>query len=167
MTDFEDALRARLARNVEFEREREQDERQRQADEQAHREAEQRRRREEQGRRDARHAEMVAHLQGLLAQLEGTATGDFVSRGGWTESGEEFVVKVTSVQLSPRRSLFVELDRDDDEVLARWTSDVGESIEMWRLLEFTPEMLSELMLRLVDQELWRDATGPPPFPGAD
>lgn len=166
MSDFQDALSAKLAHNVEFEREHEQEERERRRREEERRADEEQQRREEQERRDARHAELVAHLQDLLVQLERSAGGDFLSRGGWTESGEEFVVKVTSVQLSPRRSLFVELDRDDDEVLARWTSEVGESIEMWRLLEFTPDMLGELLLRLVDQEAWRGASRPPPFPGA-
>lgn len=166
MADFQDALQAKLTRNVEVDREHEQEERERRLAEAEHREEQERRHREEQERRDARHAELVAHLQGLLAEVERSATADFVSRGGWTESGEEFVVKVTSVRLSPRRSLFVELDRDDDEVLARWTSEVGESIEMWRLLEFTPDMLDELLLKLVDQEIWRDASRPPPFPGA-
>jgi hypothetical protein len=42
---------------------------------------------------------------------------------GWTQSGEEFIAKISSRTLLPARSLFVELDREDDEVLARWHSD--------------------------------------------
>ena len=67
--------------------------------------------------------------------------------------------------MAPARTLSLELDRDDDEVFARWRSDVGDSLEMWRLLEFSTDMLSELVLQVVDQELWRGRTSPPPFPG--
>jgi hypothetical protein len=56
------------------------------------------------------------------------------------------------------------LDRDDDEVLARWNSDVGSSLELWRLLEVEPDIITALVLQIADQELWKDATRPPPFP---
>lgn len=165
MNDFEAALRDKLDRNVEIDRDREATKREQQERERQRREEEARRAEQEQEARNARHAELVERFQDLLKQLERTAPQSFVSRGGWTASGEEFVVKITSVQLIPRRSLFVELDRDDDEVLLRWTSDVGEAIEVYHLLEFPPDYLNELMLQLVDQSVWHDAERPPPFPG--
>ncbi len=36
---------------------------------------------------------------------------------------------------------------------------------MWRLLEFEPEWLDQLLLMLVDQSAWGDATRTPRFPG--
>lgn len=165
MDDFSDALDATLSRNVELQRERDEAERaQRQRREEQRRE-EERRRQEQREHSNAHHEELVGRLQQLLVQLQERAGESVVSRGGWTESGEEFVVKLSTVRMSPHRSLFLELDRDDDEVLVRWTSDVGNSVEVWRLLEFTPEMLRELILQLIDQELWVDAARPPSLHG--
>ncbi|HEX2027608.1 MAG TPA: hypothetical protein VHF25_06375 [Nitriliruptorales bacterium] len=165
MDDFEDVLRAKLARNTEIDREREEAERELARREREQVEEAERRRRELQEALQTRHADLVHHLQQLIGQLDAMAPGSVVARTGWTESREEFIAKLSSVQLRPHRSLFLELDRDDDEVLARWTSDLGQSIEMWRLLDFTPDMLSQLVLQVVDQEAWRGQR-PPPFPGA-
>lgn len=167
MDDFRDALEQTLARNAEVERQRREAEEQQRREAEARRAAEEERRRAAQQRREQRHTELVEHLEGLLRGLRDTAGGKFVARGGWTESGEEYVVKISSVQMRPRRSLFVELDRDDDEVLARWSSDVGHTVEMWRLLEVTPGMLTRLVLDLADHETWVDADRPPAFPDAE
>lgn len=164
LDEFHDALKQTLARNEAVERERREEVEQRRREEEQQRAAEQERRRAEQARRDTRHGELVQHLEALLRDLIETAPDRFVARGGWTESGEEYVVKVGTVQMRPRRSLFLEIDRDDDEVLARWSSDIGESIEMWRLLEVEPAMLTRLLLQLADHEAWLDADRPPAFP---
>jgi len=166
MTDFEQDLQARLARNAELAAERvraedemdkakaraEADERQRQAE-------------LEESRRQ-RHAELTAAVEQLVGQLKTSAPEQFIVRTGWTSSGEEFIAKISTRQLTPARTLFIELDRDDDEVLARWTSDVGNTIELWRLLEVSPTLLGELILEVADQELWARASAPPPFPSA-
>lgn len=111
----------------------------------------------------AHHAELSAALDELADQLKASAPDSFIVRTGWTESGEEFVAKMTTRQMRPKRSLFVEVDRDDDEVLARWTSDIGGSIEIWRLLEVDAAMLAALVLQVADDEAW-SGRKPPPFP---
>ena len=85
-------------------------------------------------------------------------------RLGWTESGEEFIAKLSTRLLEPARSLLIELDRDDDEVLARWHSDVGSSLELWRLLEVDDDTITAMVLQVADQDQWREAKRPPPFP---
>ncbi len=166
MTDFEAALQAKIARNEELAEQRrraeaEMDRAEREARERAAREAA-----ETAAAQRDRHAALVDHLTKLTDQLRQASPDEFVVRRGWTESGEEFIAKVSTRGLTPARSLFVELDRDDDEVLARWHSDVGASIELWRLLEVGPELLSELVLQVADQDLWHRATAPPAFPRA-
>lgn len=164
MDDFQDRLRAKLDRNVELEQERERTREEFEEFEAARKaEEEERRRRAEQARRD-RHAELVDRLQELIGTVQETSE-NVVVRAGWSDSGEEYVTELSTVQLEPSRTLFVELDRDDDEVLARWTSDEGDAVEVWRLHEFGPDLLQELILQLVDQELWRHGSGTPAFPG--
>jgi hypothetical protein len=164
MTDFEQDLQARLKRNAEMAAERaraeeEMDRARRQAEED-----EQRRLVEMAEARKERHAELTDTCQRLAGQLKASAPEQFVVRTGWTSSGEEFIAKISTRKLNPARTLFIELDRDDDEVLARWTTDVGNTIELWRLLEVQPDLLGQLMLQIADQALWERATAPPPFP---
>ena len=128
-------------------------------------EAEKRRQAELADQRRARHAELADHLAQLAAQLKESQPGVFIVRSGWTQSGEEFIVKLSTRTLDPSRSLLVELDRDDDHVLARWTSDLGNAIEMWRLLEVTPDVLTRLVLQVADQSAWQGRVVPP-FPTA-
>lgn len=165
MNPFEDALKAKLVRNEELARERAQAELEWEREQARLAEQAERREQEVQEARRARHAELVEHLQQLLRQLDAASPESFAVRSGWKTSGEEFVAEVSSVRMRPARTLFVQLDRDDDQVLARWTSDIGESLELWRLLEFSPEMLDQLFLQAVDQELWQGHPSPPPFPG--
>ncbi|MDQ3932887.1 MAG: hypothetical protein M3252_08645 [Actinomycetota bacterium] len=165
MDGFEDVLKAKLARNAELAQEQERVEREaeRLRAEQAA-ETERRERELDQARR-ARHAELVERLQRLAEQVDLTSPEHLVVRMGWSATGEEFMAKVQTIQLRPSRSLLVQLDRDDDQVLARWSSTVGDSVEMWRLLEFSPEMLDELFIQALDQELWYRRASPPSFPG--
>ena len=166
MGDFQDALRARLERNAEL---AEQD---RAAQEEmdrleAQREAENQRRADQAAAaRRQQHADLVAHVELLAGQLAAASPQDLDIRAGWSTSGEEYLVRASTVRLRPARRLEIELDRDDDEVLVRWKSDLGDALEMWRLLEVTPEMLTELLLQLVDQEAWRGEASLPPFPVA-
>ncbi|MDX1659518.1 MAG: hypothetical protein R3343_11910 [Nitriliruptorales bacterium] len=165
MTDFEDALRSRLDSNERLasERARAEEEMDRAAErvaEQQQREAEERRERQ-----DQRHAELAARLDDLVATIRDQAP-DIDVRAGWSRSGEEYLAKFTTTQKRPRRSLTIELDRDDDEVLARWHSTVGDSLELWHLLEFDTEMLEALVLQVVDDGYWTSAKRPPAFPGA-
>jgi hypothetical protein len=165
MSDFESALEAKLARNAELAHERERSEaamRQWEAERDEARRAEEERLQEE---RDTRHAELARHLEQVARRLKDSAPESFIVRMGWTESGEEFVAKLSTRLMEPARSLLIELDRDDDEVLARWNSDVGGSLELWRLLEVDATLLTELVLQVADQDLWRAAERPPPFPG--
>lgn len=164
MDDFEERLRSKLDRNVEVEEERERARQEFQEYEtQRKAEEEQRERRVEQVRHDS-HEELAGQLQELLGAVQ-RSSDNVVVRAGWSDSGEEFVAELSTVQLEPSRTLFVELDRDDDEVLARWTSDEGDAVEIWRLHEFDADMLQELVLQLIDQELWRPGSGTPAFPG--
>ncbi len=164
MSDFESALQAKLVRNAELAREREAAEAKMDEAKAARADADRRAAEELAAARDARHAELAAHLERVAGQLKVASPGSFVVRTGWTESGEEFIAKVSTRGLDPARSLLVELDRDDDEVLARWSTDVGNALELWRLLEVSPELLTALVLQAADQDLWRGADAPPPFP---
>ena len=162
--DFQSALQAKLARNAELAQQREQaeeemDRAQREAAERAEREAAERR-----AEQDARHGELVERLQASAKALRAASPDDFVVRMGWTQSGEEFMAKISSRRMTPARSLFVELDRDDDEVLARWHSDRGDALELWHLLEVEPDLIDQLVLQVADQEYWKQATRPPLFP---
>jgi hypothetical protein len=161
VTDFSDALNQRLSANADLAKRREaaEEEMDRQR-----REAEEAAAHVDQTRRD-QHALLAAHLLDVAGQLKASRPDSFIVRTGWTESGEEFIAKMTTRQMDPKRSLFVEVDRDDDEVLARWTSDIGSSIEIWRLLEMTPDMLTELVLQVADDTVWTGRR-PPPFPTA-
>ncbi|MPZ74321.1 MAG: hypothetical protein GEU74_14035 [Nitriliruptorales bacterium] len=167
MSDFEAALAEQLARNADLERQRAEAEaemdRVRAAQEEAQRSEAQRLQQE----RNARHAELAEHLSSLAKQLKRASPTSFIVRTGWTQSGEEFLAKISTRQMTPARSLLVELDRDDDEVLARWHTGVGNAVELWRLLEVTPDLLSRLVLQVADDTLWRNANGPPPFPRSD
>lgn len=167
MSDFEDALAAKLARNAEIAQQRQENVaamaryEQEQAEE-AEREAERLR-----VQRRTRHGELVDALTKAAQGLKSASPEDFVVRLGWTQSGEEFIAKISTRLMEPARSLLIELDRDDDEVLARWHSDVGNSLELWRLLDVDPSLLHELVLQVADQDLWRQQTrSPPPFPGS-
>ncbi|MDX1619591.1 MAG: hypothetical protein R3320_01275 [Nitriliruptorales bacterium] len=165
MTDFEDALRARLERNDRLaeERARAEEEMDRAAErvaaEQEREEAERRR------QQDERHRELADRLETMVAMIRDSAP-DMDVRAGWSRSGEEYLAKFATTRKRPRRSLTIELDRDDDEVLARWHSAVGDSLELWHLLEFDVQMLEQLVLQVIDDELWSGAKRPPSFPGA-
>lgn len=165
MTEFEDALRARLASNAALADARRQAENEiDRAAAQAQADAE-RRAREQRAAQAARHAELATHLQQLIESLVAAGDESFIVRSGWTASGEELLARLATRGIRPARSLSLELDRDDDEVLARWHSDLGEAIEIWHLLEFTPAMLTDLVLQVVDHQLWVDRATTPPFPG--
>lgn len=159
MSDFSDALQARLSKNQELAAAKEEAEL---AMERAKAAQEEAARAQDQAKRD-RHAELSAHLKAVADQLKASKPDSFIVRTGWTESGEEFIAKMTTRQMAPKRSLFVEVDRDDDEVLARWTSDVGGAIEIWRLLEVSPDMLTEMVLQVADDSAWTGSR-PPAFP---
>lgn len=163
MSDFEDALRARLARNEQLADERSRAEEEmdlalERAREQAEREAQELR-----TRRDARHAELAERLEQLVATVRDAAP-DVDVRAFWSRSGEEYLARFATPTKTTRRSLSIELDRDDDEVLARWHSLVGQSLEMWHLLEFDTSMLERLVLQVIDDDLWSGRDEPPPFP---
>ena len=162
---FQQALSAKLSRNRELDQQRQQAEKEmdRAQREAAERDAEEARR--QQVARDERHAELVEGLRSAAEQLKAADSTAFVVRLGFTESGEEYIAKISTRGLTPARSLFVELDHDDDEVLARWHSDLGDALELWRLLEVTPDMLQHLVLQAADQELWASLERPPAFPG--
>ena len=161
MSDLSDELAARLAGNEELARSREAAQAEMaKVDEQKEAEAEALLERQR-----ARHAELAAHLEASANQLKASAPDRFIVRMGWTASGEEFVAKMKTRQMDPKRSLLVEVDRDDDEVLARWTSDIGSAIEVWRLLEIDTRMLTDLVLQLADDGQWRGRR--PPRRGSD
>lgn len=164
MSDFSTELTARLVRNAELSRERADAEAA--MDRAAHEaeEAEGRRQQEVAAARTGRHAELVGVLTQLAESLKQASPEDFVVRLGWSASGEEFLAKISTRRLTPARALLVELDRDDDEVLARWHSDVGNALELWRLLEVDGRLLGELVLQVADSEIWQRASAPPPFP---
>lgn len=159
MSEFEDALEATLSRNRELE------ERRARAEAELERAREEEEARERQRMEDlrARHAELAEAVRDLAARLKQARPDSFIVRSGWTESGEEFIVRISTRQMRPKRVLFIEVDRDDDEVLARWASDLGGAIEIWRLREVSREMLAQLVLQVADDEAWR-GDRPPPFP---
>lgn len=166
MEDFDAALRATLEQNRDLER------RHAQAEEEMARLEEERRQAAEEERerlaagRAQRHAELAAHLEDVVGRLKASSPDLFVVRTGWSSSQEEYTARVRTRTIRPARTLFIELDRDDDEVLVRWISDVGSAIELWRLLEVDPPLLSRLVLQVADQDLWRTADRPPAFPKA-
>lgn len=164
MSDFESALQAKLARNAELAEERIRAEAEMDRAKEQSEEAERQRLEDERHDRSDRHAGLAARLEQLCAQLKQASPDNFIVRTGWTASREEFIAKISTRQLAPARTLFVELDHDDDEVLVRWSGDVGSKLELWRLLEFTPEMLGALVLQVADQDYWRGADTPPEFP---
>lgn len=166
MSDFESALQAKLDRNAEIARERAAAEQRMDEAKAAAEEAERRRLVELAESRRARHEELAAHLKAVADGLKAASPDTFVVRMGWTQSGEEFIAKLTSRGLNPARSLLIELDRDDDEVLVRWRTDLGDALELWRILEVDRDLLSQLVLQIADQDLWRGAAKPPPFPSA-
>src|SRR5690349_7673757 len=127
MSDCNDALAARLAAIEELAAKRAAAEEEM---DRVKREAEEAAAQLVQSKRD-RHAELAAHLGHVAEQLKASRPDSFIVRTGWTDSREEFVAKVTTRQMTPKRTLFIDVDRDDDEVLARWTSDVGNSVEIY------------------------------------
>jgi hypothetical protein len=166
MTDFDAALDQQLARNSELARQRadaeaEMDRVKLAREEEARQEVER-----QQTARNERHAQLAEHLDMLAKKLKSASPDQFVVRTGWTQSGEEFLVKISTRQTKPSRSLLVELDRDDDQVLARWTTDIGNTVELWRLLEVSPDLLTRLVLQVADEQLWHLADAPPAFPSA-
>ena len=166
MTDFEAALQEQLARNAEHAQERAAAEAELdriQAEREASEREEAQRRQDE---RNARHAELAEHLATVAAQLKAASPEQFIVRTGWTQTGEEFLAKISTRKTVPARSLLVELDRDDDQVMARWNTDIGNAVELWRLLEVTPALLTRLVLQVADAQLWHGASAPPPFPPA-
>jgi DNA primase len=164
MSDFQSALQARLARNAELAEEREQAEQEMERVTAERQAAQERAARELRQAQRTRHAELVEALSAAAQGLKAASPEAFVVRLGWTESKEEYIAKISTRLLEPGRSLLIELDRDDDEVLARWHSDVGNSLELWRLLEVEPPLLEALVLQVADQQVWRGRSSPPPFP---
>lgn len=160
--DFSDALEQRLAGNAELAQRRQE----------AEDEMDRARLRQEaeavavDRARSDRHGELAAHLKEVAGRLKASAPDSFIVRDGWTASGEEYVATMKTRQMDPKRELFVEIDRDDDEVLARWTSAIGNAVEVWRLLEVTPAMLTHMVLQVADDSAWTGRR-PPPFPDAD
>jgi multidrug efflux pump subunit AcrA (membrane-fusion protein) len=166
MTDFQAELAARLARNAELAQERARAEQEMDRAVREREEADRRRQIELVEARHARHGELVEQLRTVAEGLKAASPDEFVVRMGWTPSGEEFIARISTRKLSPARTLLVELDRDDDEVLARWRSEVGDSLELWRLLEVDAQLIAELVLQAADQDLWRGRAAPPPFPAS-
>jgi hypothetical protein len=166
MTDFEAALAEQLSRNADLAEERKQAEAEMDRALAEREEAARRQAQEEQDERNARHAELAEHLGTVATQLKAASPDSFIVRTGWTPSGEEFRAKISTRQTRPARSLMIEVDRDDDQVMARWTTDVGNTVELWRLLQVTPAMLSQLVLQVADEGLWRTGGSPPAFPSA-
>lgn len=165
MSDFDQQLRAQLERNDRLAAERDRAEEEVEAAAERVREREQQAARELRARQDQRHAELAERLSGLVEKVRAAAPDRVDVRAGWSASGEEYLARFATVQLRPRRALSIELDRDDDEVLARWHSELGNSMELWHLLEFDVGMLDTLVLQVIDDELWRGRKRTPPFPG--
>ena len=166
MTDFEAALRDQLAANAELAQRRAAAEQEMDRARQAALDDEREQARREQEARHARHAELAELLGRLSAQIKAAAPDTYIVRSGWSETGEEFRAKISTRKTSPARSLLVDLDRDDDQVMVRWNTEVGDTVELWRLLDFTPELLTRLLLQIGDQSLWDRASSPPAFPSA-
>jgi hypothetical protein len=167
MSDFEAALQQQLARNAAHAQERAAAEAEldRVKAEREASEREEAQRRQEQ--RNARHAELAEHLARVAAQLKAASPEQFIVRTGWTQTGEEFLAKISTRKTVPARSLLIELDRDDDQVMARWNTDVGNAVELWRLLEVTPTLLTRLVLQVADAQAWHNVSYPPAFPPAE
>ncbi len=162
MSDFEDALQQRLSGNDELAQRRAaaEQEMQRIADAAKASKADVAQSKVDQ------HATLAAHLESVAGRLKASKPDSFIVRTGWTASGEEFLTRISTRQMSPKRTLLVEVDRDDDEVLARWTSDIGNAVEIWRLLEVSPEMITEMVLQVADDTVWI-GNRPPAFPSED
>ena len=166
MTDFEAALQQQKARNAEIAQQRIAAEQEMDRALEAKREAERQEAARQLQERNDHHAELADHLGHLAAQLKASAPETFIVRTGWSSSGEEYRAKISTRQTSPSRSLLIDLDRDDDQVLARWNSELGNTVELWRLMEVTATMLTELLLQIGDESLWSRATAPPAFPAS-
>lgn len=166
MTDFQTELAARLARNAELAQQRADAEAEMDRAVKEREAAEAQRVRDLAQARLDRHAELVEQLTAVANGLKAASPDEFIVRMGWTHAGEDFLAKISTRKLVPARTLLIELDRDDDEVLARWRSEVGDALELWRLLEVEPRLLAELVLQVADQDLWKGRTAPPPFPGS-
>ena len=166
MSDFESELAARLARNSEIAQERADNTEAMREWEEQRAQREEREAAERAEARRSRFEELATQLERVATQLKESAPEQFVVRVGRTGEGDQVVARISSRVLEPARALLVELDLPDDEVLARWTSDVGGSLEMWRVMEVEDSLLTELVLQVADQELWRSARRPPAFPGA-
>lgn len=164
MSDFADRLAVQLDRNSELEAQRLEAEKKMDRAQQDRAAAEERAAHERIAAQREHHAVLAARLEQVAKGLKAAAPEQYIVRMGWTHSGEEFIAKLSTRKMTPARSLLVELDRDDDEVLARWKTGVGDSLELWRLLEVEPALLEQLVLQVADQELWKQATEPPPFP---
>lgn len=162
---FDDTLRAKLARNTEIDAER----REREQEAARRREAELHARRAEEealsAAREERHRALVEALSTAAQRLKDAAPEAFVVRLGSTERREEFIGKISTRLLEPARSLLVEIDLHDDAVLARWHSDLGSTLELWRLLDVPPPLMEALILQVADQEAWQ-GDRPPSFPRA-
>ena len=166
MTDFEAALQEQKARNAQLAQQRVEAEREMDRALETKREAERQEAARQLQLRNDHHTDLADHLGRLAAQLKASAPETFIVRTGWSQSGEEYRAKISTRQTTPSRSLLVDLDRDDDQVMARWHSELGNTVELWRLLEVTPQMLTELLLQIGDESLWNRATSPPPFPAS-
>lgn len=164
MSDFQTALQQQLERNAELARERAEAEQEMDRAREAQLEAARLEAERQQQARNDRHAQLAEHLAEVSAQLKAASPETFIVRSGWSQSGEEYRAKISTRKTSPARTLLVDLDRDDDQVVARWNSEVGDSIELWRLLEVTPEMITQLLLQVADQSVWDRASAPPAFP---
>ena len=166
MTDFEAALQEQKARNAQLAQQRIEAEQEMDRAVEAQREAERQEAARQLQERKDHHGELADHLGKLAAQLKASAPETFIVRTGWSTSGEEYRAKISTRKTSPARSLLVDLDRDDDQVMARWNSEVGNTVELWRLLDVSREMLTELLLQIGDESLWARATAPPDFPAS-
>lgn len=166
MTDFEAALRQQLERNADLAQQRAEAEKEMDRALDAKRKAEREEAQRHEQERADRHAQLAEHLKHVAAQLKAASPDTFIVRQGWSESGEEYRAKLSTRQTSPARSLLIDLDRDDDQVMARWNSELGDTVELWRLLEVTPEMITQLILQIADASVWDRATAPPPFPAS-
>lgn len=166
MTDFEAALADQLSRNADLVAQRHHAEAEMDRALAEREEAARAKAQRDQDERNERHAALADHLSRVAGQLKAASPDTFIVRTGWTQSREEFRAKISTRQTRPARTLMIELDRDDDQVMARWNTDVGSSVELWRLLQVTPEMLSQLMLQVADEGVWRTGGSPPPFPSS-
>jgi hypothetical protein len=164
MTDFEAALQQQLARNADLAQQRAAAEEEMDRALEERREAERQEAARQQQARFDRHAELAEHLGQVAAQLKAASPETFIVRTGWSESGEEYRAKLSTRRTSPARSLLVDLDRDDDQVMARWNSELGDTVELWRLLDVSTDMITQLVLQVADQSVWDRATSPPAFP---